>query len=222
MRIPLDKFFHFLATPVRLRARFAIALLIVPLIAAFTQPLWRISMVAPQYPAGLALDIYAHKVEGGRGGNDIQEINTLNHYIGMSKIDRAALSDLDWLPFAIGALVILTLRVAAIGDVRALIDLAVMTGYFTLFSLGRFVYKLYVLGHNLDPKAPVHMDPFMPAIFGTKQIANFTVTSLPRGATVWMALYATGLAAIVVWHLVAGRREAVRRARTPAMEPSAN
>jgi hypothetical protein len=222
MRIPLDKFFQFLATPVRLRARFAVALLIVPLLAAFTQPLWRISMVAPQYPTGLALDIYAHKVEGGRGGNDIQEINTLNHYIGMSKIDRAALSDLDWLPFAIGALVILTLRVAAIGDVRALIDLAVVTGYFTLFSLGRFVYKLYVLGHNLDPKAPVHMDPFMPAIFGTKQIANFTVTSLPRGATIWMALYAAGLAAIVVWHLVAGRREAVRRARALAMEPSAN
>ena len=61
-------------------------------------------MLAPQYPQGLTLDIYAHKVEGGRNGADIQEINTLNHYIGMKHLDRAQLSDLDWLPFGFGVL----------------------------------------------------------------------------------------------------------------------
>ena len=212
MKNALDKFYAFVQTPLRLRSRILLALLVVPLLLAFTAPLWNISMKAPQYPNGLGLDIYAHKVEGGRDGADIQEINTLNHYIGMSPIDRAALSDLDWIPFALGILVILTLRVAAIGNVSALIDLAVMTFYFSLFSLGRFVYRLYVLGHNLDPKAPVTVEPFMPAVFGTKQIANFTVTSLPRLATVYMAIFALGVAGLTIWHLWTGRREARRQA----------
>ncbi len=212
MKNALDKFYAFVQTPLRLRSRILLALLVVPLALAFTAPLWNISMTAPQYPQGLEIDIFAHKVEGGRDGADIQEINTLNHYIGMAPIDRAALSDLDWIPFAIGVLIILTLRVAAIGNVSALIDLAVMTFYFSLFSLGRFVYKLYVLGHNLDPRAPVTVEPFMPAVFGTKQIANFTVTSLPRLATVYMGIFATGVAVLTLWHLWAGRRDARRAA----------
>lgn len=212
MKVPLEKFYEFVQQPVRLGSRLVLALLVIPLLLAFTAPLWNIRMVAPQYPKGLELDIYAHKVEGGRDGNDIQEINTLNHYIGMSPIDRATLSDLDWIPFALGVLVILTLRVAAIGNIRSLIDLAVITFYFSLFSLGRFVYKLYVLGHNLDPRAPVTVEPFMPAVFGTKQIANFTVTSLPRLASIYMGIFALGVAAVTLWHLWMGRRDAVRAA----------
>jgi hypothetical protein len=216
MNDPIGKFYAFIGRPLSLRARLPLALLVLPLALVFTQPLWTISMTAPQYPKGLSLDIYAHKVEGGRGGADIQEINTLNHYIGMSPIDRAALSDLDWLPFAVGALFLLALRVAAIGDVRSLIDLAVVTLYFSLFSLGRFVYKLWVLGHNLDPRAPMDIEPFMPAVLGTKQIANFTVTSLPQGGTALMGLFALGVAAVTLWQLWSGRRDAERSSRARA------
>jgi len=208
MKHPLLRFYDFVREPVRLRTRVPLALLIIPLLAAFTAPLWSISMTAPQYPEGLQLDIFAYKVEGGRDGNDVHEINVLNHYIGMAPIDEVALSDLDWIPFAIGVLIILTLRVAAIGDIRSLIDLAVITSYFSAFSFGRYVYKLYVLGHNLDPKAPVNIDGFMPAVFGTKQIANFTVTSLPELGSLYMALFALGVGGLTVWHLWVGRREA--------------
>ena len=210
MRRTAESFWEFLDVPLRGTTRLLLVALTVPLLASFAFPLWRISMEAPQYPMGLTMDIYSYKLVGGNDGHDVQEINTLNHYIGMAAIDRAALSDLDWIPFALGVLMILTLRVAAIGDIRSLIDLAVITFYFSLFSLGRFVYKLYVLGHNLDPRAPVTIDPFMPAVFGTKQIANFTVTSLPRLATVYMGIFALGVASITVWHLFVGRRESAR------------
>lgn len=215
MHDALEKFYRFVEEPIRLGSRPILVLLVLPLILAFTAPLWNISMKAPQYPQGLSLDIYAHKVEGGNAGNDIQEINTLNHYIGMAPLNRAALADLDWIPFALGVLFILTLRVAAVGNVRALIDLSVMTLYFSLFSLARFVYKLHTLGHDLDPKAPMTIEPFMPAVFGTKQIANFTVTSMPRVASVYMGIFALGVAALTIWHLVVGRIEA-RRAAGPA------
>ena len=62
-----------------------------------------------------------------------------------------------------------------------------------------------MLGHNLDPKAPVRVAPFMP-VFGTKQIANFTVTSLPRFGSVYMGIFALGVVGLTVWHLWRGRR----------------
>lgn len=197
----LDRFYRMLGRPIFFRSRILLGLLVIPLGLSFTAPLWNMHLVAPQYPNGLNLDIYAHTVEG-----DIQEVNTLNHYIGMAKIDRTLLSDLDWIPFAIGAIVLLTLRVAAIGDARSLVDLTVLFSYFSFFSLGRFYYKLYVYGHNLDPHAPFHVEPFTPAVLGTKQIANFTTTSLPQGGTLWIGAFALGLFAVLAWNLLPALR----------------
>lgn len=181
---------------------------IVPLGLSFLWPLWRIHMLAPQYPDGLVLSIYAHTVEG-----DVQEVNTLNHYIGMAPISRAELSDLDWIPFAIGALALLALRLAAIGDRRSLVDLTVMTAYFGVFSAGRFVYKLYAYGHNLDPRAPMDVEPFMPPVLGTQTIANFTVSSLPGPSTFLIAVFAALLVVLTVAQvgvpLLRGHRAAV-------------
>jgi len=210
MRLALDKFYAFLDRPLFMRSRLLLLLLVVPLALTMTQPLWRIAMTAPQYPDGLYLEIYAHKIDGGNHGQHINEINTLNHYIGMHKIDRAELSDLDWLPFALGLLILLTLRCAAIGNVRALVDLVVVGGYIGAFAFGRFVYKLYVFGHNLDPSAPIKLEPFTPAIFGTKRIANFTTSSNPQLGSVYIGIFFVGLVGVLLWHLIAGRREAMR------------
>jgi copper chaperone NosL len=209
----LDGFYHFLDRPLFMSARLVLALLVIPLALAFTEPLWRISLRAPQYPDGLWMEIYTHKVDGGNKGQHIAEINTLNHYIGMHRIDRAELSDLDWIPFAIGLLIVLALRCAVIGNIRTLIDLVVLTGYVSVFAFGRFIYKLYVFGHTLDPTAPLKIEPFTPAIFGTKQIANFTTTSTPQLGSLYVGLFATGTALLLVWHLVAGRLAMVRAAR---------
>ena len=201
MRELLSRFYDSLGRPVTFGSRIALLVLVLPLALSFTQPLWRMHMVAPQYPNGLDLDIYAHTVEG-----DLDEINMLNHYIGMARIDRASLSDLDWIPFAFGALVLLTLRVAAVGDVRSLLDLLVLSSYFGVFSLGRFYYRLYVFGHNLDPRAPFEVEPFTPPILGTQQIANFTTTSLPAGASVLIGVFTVGLFAIAAWNLAGSMR----------------
>ena len=68
MRHSIEEFYEFVQKPVRLRTRLLLALLAIPLVLSFTAPLWNISMIAPQYPKGLELEIYAHKVEGGRDG----------------------------------------------------------------------------------------------------------------------------------------------------------
>ena len=204
----LQRFFRLLSEPLIWRSRFFLGLLAIPLLLCFTVPLWKLQMVAPQYPEGLELEIYAHMVEG-----DVQEINTLNHYIGMQRIDHVMLSDLDWIPFAIGALALLTLRVASIGSLRSLVDLFVLFLYFSGFSMARLYYRLYSAGHNLDPHAPFSVEPFMPPVIGTKQIANFTVTSLPAGATLWIGVFALGLLVAFAWnvHMMPRRHSWIRR-----------
>jgi hypothetical protein len=210
----LDGFYKHLDRPLSGWGRLALLALLIPLALALTQPLWKISMKAPQYPNGLWMEIYAHKVVGGNHGQHINEINTLNHYIGMHKIDRSELPDLDWMPFAIGLLGLLALRCAVIGNIRSLVDLCVLTLYVTLFAFGRFVYTLHVYGHQLDPTAPLKVEPFTPAIFGTKQIANFSTTSMPQLGSLLVGVFVTGVLGVLVWHLVAGRVAMMRAVRT--------
>jgi hypothetical protein len=197
-----DGRFHALMTePLVPWTRLLLLGLVIPLALSFTQPLWNIHLVAPQSSQSLDLDIYAHTIEG-----DIGEINTLNFSIGMARIDRRAFSDLDWIPFAMGALILLTLRVAAVGDVRSLIDLTVLLFYFSVFSMSRFYYTLYGFGHNLAPNATVEVEPFTPAMFGTQQIADITTSSYPQSATWLIGVFALGVVFLTVWHVVRGLR----------------
>jgi copper chaperone NosL len=211
----LDGFYVFLERPLFLWARPLLLVLLVPLVIGLTMPLWHIQMEAPQYPEGLTVEIYSHKLEGGHEGNDLREINILNHYIGMKKINRAELGDLDWLPFGFGLLGLLVMRVAVVGNVRSLLDLTAVAGYFSAFSMGRFVYKMYAFGHELSPDAPVKITPFTPAIFGTKQVGNFTTHAGPSTGTYLVAIFAIGLIGLSLFHLIEGRRRA-RRAATAA------
>lgn len=203
-----SSFFRYVAEPVMGPARWLLLVLVLPLVASYFHPMWTIRMEAPQYPDGLVVEIYSHKLEAGNEGHDIQEINTLNHYIGMRPITREELRDLDWMPFAIGALILMALRVAAIGDVRSLIDLAVANLYVAGVAFGRFVHTLYGFGHDLDPRAPVTIEPFTPAIIGSKQVANFLTHSLPAAGGWMLVAFTAGVWVILLAHLVSGWRRA--------------
>ncbi|MGB3052698.1 MAG: hypothetical protein WBB42_16980 [Polyangiales bacterium] len=205
----MDAFYRFLDEPIFPWARLVLALLTIFVGLSFTAPMWHINMKAPQYPQGLDLYIYSYKVDGGNDGNDVQEINLLNHYIGMAPLDRAALSDLDWIPFLFAAMIILALRTAVIGKVGSMLDLLVMTTYAGAFGFGRLYYKLYTFGHNLDPRAPVTVEPFMPAMLGKKQIANFLTEAGPGLGTWYVAIFATGLTLLLLIHLIIGRKRHV-------------
>ncbi len=209
MKNAIIKFQRFLDGQIPFGTRILLALMIIPIAIAIFAPLWNIHMLAPQYPEGLDLNIWTWKVEGGEP-HHIDEINTLNHYIGMSAIDEALLKDLDWIPFTLGLLGILVLRVAVIGTLRMLVDVAVISTYLSLFLMWRFWWHLYELGHNLDPKAPVNVEPFMPAYLGTKQIANFTITSTPRIGAIAMMVAVGTVVLTTVWLLWKGRRDSSR------------
>jgi hypothetical protein len=172
------------------------ALLLLP---TYFLPLWKLTMFAPQYPDGLRLGIYSWKLEGGNGGQDVKEINVLNHYIGMKDLSTADFTEFKWMPFVLGALALLFLRAVLLGKMSTLLDMVVVFGYFGAFSLWSFGYKLYRYGHDLAPTAAVKVAPFMPPMFGHRKLANFEVYSYPAAGS--YALFVVGLALAAALYL---------------------
>jgi hypothetical protein len=193
----LERSNRFLDLPLGFAPRVLLVTASAMLALTLLQPLWNMTMFAPQYPDGLRLDIYTHGLEGGRRGQDLKEINLLNHYIGMHDLANEDFTEFKWMPFAIGVLGLLFLRAAVHGRMTPLVDAAVMFCYFGAFSLWSFAYKLYQYGHNLSPTAAVKVPPFMPPMFGFKQMANFEVYSYPAAGTYLMGVTGLMLAAAV-------------------------
>jgi hypothetical protein len=209
MRVFLSRANRFLDEPLDLTPRLLMLAAALCLMATFVLPLWNLTMFAPQYPDGLRLDIYSYTLAGGNRGQDIKEINVLNHYIGMRDLVEEDFTEFKWMPFVIGALALLILRAAVHGKIAPLVDVLVLFLYFGAFSLWTFGYKLYRYGHDLAPSAAVKVDPFTPPLFGYQQIANFEVYSYPQGAS-----YAMGAALLLLAvALVAAWRGALRERR---------
>jgi copper chaperone NosL len=193
VRKSLERVNRFLDSPLDVAPRVLLALALLGLVPAYVAPLYNMTMFAPQYPEGLRLDIYSYKLEGGNRNQDVKEINVLNHYIGMKDLVTEDFTEFKWLPFVIGILGLLFLRAAVLGKAAHLVDVAVLYLYFGLFALWSFGYKMYQYGHQLDPRAAVRVDPFMPPLFGYKKLANFEVYSYPRAGS-----YALGAVAVLL------------------------
>ena len=208
MRKSLEKVNRFLDAPLDVVPRVLLALALLCLAPAYVAPLHNLTLFAPQYPEGLRLDIYSYKLEGGHDNQDVKEINVLNHYIGMKDLVTEDFTEFKWLPFVIGIFGLLFLRAAVLGKAAHLVDVAVLYVYFGLFALWSFAYKMYQYGHQLDPKAPVRVDPFLPPLFGYKKLANFEVYSYPQLGSYALAAVAAVLLLALVLTWRQWRREA--------------
>jgi len=197
MQATLRATHRFLDRPLSAASRTLVLAGVVVLVAGAFLPLWRIRLVAPQYADGLSLEMYTHKIEAGHGGQDLAEINTLNHYIGMKPIVQSDFAEMTWMPFAVGVFALIALRAVVMGRIAHLVDLAVLFTYFGIFSMGSFAYRLWTYGHRLDPHAPMRTEPFMPVVVGSQQIANFVQTSLPMAGTFCMGLFLVAIVAAI-------------------------
>jgi hypothetical protein len=174
---------------------------ILVLIPSFFFQLWSLEFWAYQYPEGLNLYIYSDKLVGGDDGNDLNEINILNHYIGMAELEEEDFLELKWIPLALGIFIVLTLRAFIFGRIGKVLDVLILFTYFGMFSLWSFWYKLHYYGHNLDPKASVKIEPFTPPIFGFEQVGQFKVWSYPGIASYLLIAFGLLLLASIVFSL---------------------
>ncbi len=158
--------------------------------AAFFLPWWRFKLYAPQYPDGLTLVISLT----GMGG-DVKEIDTLNHYIGMAHLADAAPVERRLAGYGVALLAATVLALALLAG-RRLNALLLLPGLaFPAVFLADSVYWLHLFGHHMDPKAPIHLPPFTPEMFGNGHIGQFMTFAQPA-AGFWLALGALGLLAL--------------------------
>jgi nitrous oxidase accessory protein len=153
-------------------------------------PVWGTRLVAPQYPKGLSLWVY-----GGKATGDVKEVNGLNHYIGMKTLDVSTVPELRLWPWVV---------LLAVGLFLAALFL---TGWWRRLALiGLWLVPIGVLadierwliffGTNLDEKAALRLEPFIPLAVGPTKIWNFSVWSYPGPGLV--AIMAAALVATLV------------------------
>jgi copper chaperone NosL len=180
-------------------ARLMTATASLALLAVFALPLWRIELLAPQYPEGIGMLIRIDDVQGIKP-NDLNNINGLNHYIGMKEIHAESIPELRYMPWLVGALVVTGLLVAAWGRRRALVG---WLGTFLLLGVAGLVdfwRWAYDYGHDLAPDAIIKVPgmSYTPPIIGTKQLLNFTATSWPAAGGI-VAGVAFAIGALALW-----------------------
>ncbi len=150
------------------------------LILTYFLPIWSISLDAPQYPEGIGLHIWLYTIKG-HNPHDLANINGLNHYIGMKEIVPDSIPELKFMPYIIGFMIIFALLVYFIK--RKWLAWAWVILFIVLMIIGLYDYYIwgYDYGHDLNPKAAIKVPgmSYQPPLIGTKQLLNFTSTSLP-------------------------------------------
>ncbi|MBA4743638.1 MAG: hypothetical protein H2058_00135 [Muricauda sp.] len=183
------------------------------LLGLYIFPLWNIMLGAPQYPDPLGMNIY---ISGLKGVNefDIQNIDGLNHYIGMQTLPKAnEMWEFGTFPIVIGIMVALGVLIGILGYLNKL-SYKWFLGWFLTMSvlgvLGMYDFNEWLIdyGTNLDPNAIMKLTntdgspmTYKPPLLGHVKMLNFDVTSLPAsGAWLMFAgMMLTLLAAFLGW-----------------------
>lgn len=161
------------------------------LLGLFKFPLWNIVLGAPQYPDPLGMNIYISGIEGVEEF-DIQNIDGLNHYIGMKTIPKNhEMWEFTVFPIVVGAMAALGVIIGILGFFKV-VNYKWFLGWFVLMSilglLGMYDFNLWLIdyGTSLDPKAIMsytHPDgtpmTYKPPLLGYQKMLNFDVDSWP-------------------------------------------
>jgi len=150
------------------------------LIIIFFFPIWYIDLEAPQYPEGIGLEIWVNQITG-QNPHDLENINGLNHYIGMKEIDPDSIPELTIMPFIVIVMMLFGL-VAAFAGKRSMIYIWILL-FIILAVVGLYDFYMweYDYGHNLNPNAAIKIPgmAYQPPLIGSKMLLNFNAISMP-------------------------------------------
>lgn len=141
-------------------------------------PYWKLTLMAPQYPSGLKMETYVNRVTG-----DVDEIDGLNHYIGMRSLKEAAELERSLSIIMILALVLLVAGSIYTHSPFALI-LTIPAILYPVVFLADLYFWMHNFGMNLNPHAPLSnaVKPFVPPLIGEGLVGQFkTIASWEIG-----------------------------------------
>lgn len=157
-------------------SRILIGISILLMLSAYALPLWHILLDAPQYPEGLEMKIWINGLSG-----NINQINGLNHYIGMKHIAIDDFREFKILPYVFSAVLLLGVIAAIINSRKLAIAWFISLCVFGIVGFSDFYIWEYNYGHHLNPHAAIKVEGmnYQPPLVGYKQLLNFTAGSLP-------------------------------------------
>jgi hypothetical protein len=169
------------------------------LLALFVFPMWRITLIAPQYPSGVTMYIWINKINGSDVGT-LQNINILNHYVGMKKIDPDSIPELKYFPIVVILLSLLGMLSALTNKKWVWISWLLLLGIACVLGVYDFYLWEYDYGHNLDPNAPIKIPgmAYQPPLIGNKILLNFLAKSWPATGG-WFVVASFILALSALW-----------------------
>jgi hypothetical protein len=145
------------------------------LLVSLFLPYWQMDLVAPQYPDNLHLTAHVNQLSG-----DVEEIDGLNHYIGMRSLHEAAQIERSVGVYVMILFVVL-LELASFIHSRWAVLLVIPVMFFPLVFLVDLHLWMSHFGQNLDPNAPLSnaVDPFVPPVLGTGTVGQFKTVAWP-------------------------------------------
>lgn len=175
----------------------ALAALLLLLVYVF--PIWSISMEAPQYPEGIGMNITVSDITG-KEPHDLDNINGLNHYIGMKPITPESIPELQIMPYIFAFLIVSGLAIAYKGNRKWIVGWLSIFVLLAIAGLVDFYIWGYDYGHNLNPHAPIKIPgmSYQPPFLGSKQLLNINATSQPH-IGFYIALISMGIASMIWW-----------------------
>jgi hypothetical protein len=148
------------------------------LVISIFLPYWNLTLEAPQYPKGLHVQTYVNRLEG-----DVQEIDGLNHYIGMRPLEEAAQLERSLSIILIGVTALLVVAGIFI-HTKWVVLLALPALLYPIIFVADMYFWLRNFGLNLDPTAALssYIEPFVPTLLGEGLIGQFkTISSFGIG-----------------------------------------
>jgi nitrous oxidase accessory protein len=163
-------------------------------------PLWQATLYAPQYPGGLTTIAYGNDVVG-----DLNEINALNHYVGLGVFDPSDVPEMALWPFAlaVAVLAVVVVALARPGWLRR--TAAVYLWALPVGVLAATQYRLHEFGQDVTPGAAFRMEPFTPLVVGRTTVWNFETWAWPG---LGLAAIVLGTVLVTVGPRLLGRRSA--------------
>jgi len=148
------------------------------LIGYKTMPIWRVSLEAPQYPKAAFPDGIPVFFNLTDWSGKVNEMNTINHYIGMDPMEVGAIFLRQIVPF-VYLLFFIMLIVYLFYKGPGWWLLGIVPAFLPWYYLGFYSKWLYWFGRNLHPWGAFKIKPFMPTVFGDGKVAQFTTHSYP-------------------------------------------
>lgn len=122
----------------------------------------------------------------------IENVNLLNHYIGMKHIHAENFWEFKYFPWIIGGFLVLGLLIAFAGKRILYLAWAALMGVAGVLGMYDFYKWEYDYGHNLSDTAQIKIPgmAYQPPFLGGKELLNFYAESYPSWGTYAMVLAA--------------------------------